>query len=172
MIEQWKPILEYPAYSVSNMGRVRLDIDRHKSKAGFEPQQEPDVKGYMRVALCNGGNHRRYVSVHRLVAKAFLPNPLNLPTVNHKNGIKWWNMVDNLEWSSYNRQMYHAQQTGLRAVKGYYYRGGPKPWRAQIEMGGRKHRKNISLGDFPTESEARVARIEAELKFQNMEVIP
>ena len=166
MIEQWKQIPEYPAYDVSNMGRVKLVIDRHKSKAGFEPRQEPDAKGYLRVALCNGGTHRRYVSVHRLVAKAFLPNSFNLPTVNHNNGIKWMNMVDNLEWSSYPHQMHHAQQTGLRPIKGYYYRGGKKPWRAQIEIGGRKNRKNIGLGNWATEQEAKIAREKAELQYQ------
>lgn len=56
-------------------------------------------KGYCRVSLCKDGNVKRY-NVHRLVAMAFIPNPDNLPEVNHKNEIKTDNSVSNLEWVS------------------------------------------------------------------------
>jgi hypothetical protein len=68
---------------------------------------------YSWVRLKNGSK-RRVFSIHRLVALAFLPNPLSLPTVNHKNGIKRDNVVTNLEWSSVADNNRHALRTGLR----------------------------------------------------------
>ena len=55
---------------------------------------------------------------HRLVAQAFIPNPNNLPCVNHKDGNKQNNCVDNLEWCSYSENMKHAVKNGLLVNKG------------------------------------------------------
>ena len=170
-MEQWKVIPQYPDYAVSNTGRVRLIVNRYKSKIGFEPKPSVSKKGYLRVALFNGPTRadRQYESIHKLVAKAFLPNPLNLPTVNHKQEPKTNNAVENLEWASYTRQMWHAQQTGLRPVKGYtYVAGQARPWIAQMESGGRKHRKARRIGAYATEAEAIAARAEAVAIHQNL----
>ena len=99
MIEEWRPIEGYEGlYEVSNTGRVR-SVDRfyyrlHKGKV-LSPTK--DRYGYLTVTLnCNGKS--KTIKIHRLVAQAFLPNPDNLPQVNHKDEDKTNNNVDNLEW--------------------------------------------------------------------------
>jgi hypothetical protein len=104
MSEIWKPIKGYEdLYEVSNTGRVRRI--RHKAVIGKTnptlPQREkkPHVNqdGYAMVGLYRGQT-QKHIGVHRLVAMAFIPNPENLPQVNHKDEDKTNNHVDNLEW--------------------------------------------------------------------------
>lgn len=71
--------------------------------------------GYMKVNISIYGEVKTYL-VHRLIALAYLPNPENKPTVNHKNGIKTDNNVDNLEWATWSEQIIHAQTTGLKPL--------------------------------------------------------
>lgn len=92
--EIFKDIKGYPNYQISNMGRV-WSIKRQK-------YLKPVIndKGYCVVLLYSINGKRKQEYIHRLVALAFLQNPDNLPTVNHKNEIKADNRVDNLEWMS------------------------------------------------------------------------
>ena len=69
--------------------------------------------GYEYVHLCNGKGKTKLFRVHRLVAETFIPNPNNLPCVNHKDGNKLNNSVKNLEWCTHSENMIHAYQTGL-----------------------------------------------------------
>lgn len=90
MSEIWKAIEGYGGkYEVSNLGRVR--------KGEKSVSQYKDCNGYMRISLYKDGKQRG-VKVHRLVAMAFIPNPDNLPMINHKDEVKTNNHVDNLEW--------------------------------------------------------------------------
>jgi len=73
--------------------------------------------GYERICLFVGGK-RTYHFVHRLVATNFIPNPLNLPQVNHKDGNKRNNRKDNLEWVTGSENMKHSFRIGLRSLKG------------------------------------------------------
>lgn len=66
-----------------------------------------DKYGYHRVTFSYNGKRKSY-SVHRLVATAFIPNPENKPTVNHKNGIKTDNSIENLEWATQSEQKRHS----------------------------------------------------------------
>lgn len=92
MIEIWKDIKDYEGlYQVSNYGRVRS----LKTYMILKPRKSNS--GYFRVGLSKKGKHKWFL-IHRLVATAFLSNPLNLPQVNHKDENKTNNKLENLEW--------------------------------------------------------------------------
>ena len=105
MEEIWKDIKDYPLYQVSNLGNVRSRNYQYfggkyrnilYKKKGRMLKQFVD-NGYAHVNLSRNGKIKKS-RVHRLVATAFLPNPTNLPMVNHKDENKLNNNVDNLEW--------------------------------------------------------------------------
>lgn len=88
MLVEWRKIPGYD-YEVSNYGRVRNSITGKVLSSDYDH--------YALVTLCSAAGQQQ-VSVHRLVAEAFIPNPLKLPMVNHKDENKHNNRVDNLEW--------------------------------------------------------------------------
>lgn len=103
-IENWKPVVGYDGlYEVSDWGRVR-SLDCYKPfrcgrrfyKGKLITQYKNVRNGYKQVHLCD--ITKKLHNVHRLVAEAFLPNPDNLPCVNHKNEDRTDNRVENLEW--------------------------------------------------------------------------
>lgn len=107
MKEVWRnvPIKEYAhLYQVSNLGHVRSKDRWIKQKNGSKAFKTgrilkplSDGRGYLKVVLCNKP-YRRRLFIHRLVALAFIPNPNNLPEVNHINENKRDNCASNLEW--------------------------------------------------------------------------
>ena len=118
--EEWREIEESGGkYSVSNLGRVRNNEIMHI----MSPVKLPN--GYVKVKLRIGREWT--VTVHRLVAKTFIPNPENKPEVNHINGIHDDNRVENLEWVTGEENRDHAKRIGLVKVanpykQGYLYR--------------------------------------------------
>ena len=95
--EEWKPIPGYEGlYEVSNYGRVR---SFKWSSNGKILSPGKDGSGYLFVTLCKDGK-TKLRRMHRLVAEAFIPNPNNLPLVNHKDECKKNNYFGNLEWCS------------------------------------------------------------------------
>lgn len=93
-------------YYVSNMGRIFVienqeDMNRNEHRL---VTQQRDKDGYLRVRLRNNKGKRITLFAHRLVAQAFIPNPDNKPTVNHKDEVKTNNHVENLEWMTTKEQ--------------------------------------------------------------------
>ena len=123
MIEIWKPVVGYEAlYEVSNLGAVRSLARKVRSKNNSERSvkerlliQSQNGRGYLHVGISNGKS--RSIVVHRLVATAFLGVAGERMTVNHKDGNKANNHVDNLEWVSVGENNKHAIETRLRVIK-------------------------------------------------------
>ena len=117
--EIWKDIDGFPGYQVSSEGRIRSFWNNAHNIAN-EPNIITGVKdkdGYIRVHL-HVDTKSKIVSLHRLIAKAFIPNPDNKPQVNHINGIKDDNRVKNLEWCTLSENRQHAYDTGLQNPPG------------------------------------------------------
>jgi len=99
---------QYPNYFVNEQGDVfstkfnkvrKMKLLNHKG-------------GYLQINISNN-NQRKTILVHRLIAQTFIPNLENKREVNHKNGIKWDNRIDNLEWNTPKENMNHATLNGL-----------------------------------------------------------
>ncbi len=124
MIEVWKSINGYDGlYEVSNYGRVRsLDhydcLGRLQRGRVLKPQR--DGKGlYLHIGLWKDGKSKPR-NIHRLVAEAFIPNPNNLPEVNHKDENKLNNSVSNLEWCDHKYNNNYGSKVN-------YYKGSKNP---------------------------------------------
>lgn len=103
MKENWKNISGYEEkYQVSNLGKVK----NIKNNFILKPI---DSHGYKYVHLCDASK-RKNKAIHRLVALAFIPNPFNYPEVNHKDGNKSNNNVNNLEWCSRKENAIHMSK--------------------------------------------------------------
>lgn len=104
MEEVWKDIEDWPGYQVSNLGRIKkleCDIVYNNGVVHHYPEYIQKLKvtaqGYMSCQF-SYNQDRHHIRVHRLVAKAFIPNPDNLPWVDHIDGDRTNNRVDNLRW--------------------------------------------------------------------------
>lgn len=118
--EVWRDVVGFEGrYIVSNMGNVmslprRVKFGRNERLAeGRMLAQSIDHYGYFIVVLSDGASRRKIGKVHRLVAEAFIPNPGNLATVDHINGIKTDNNVENLRWCSSEDNVRYAWAMGL-----------------------------------------------------------
>jgi len=123
--EIWEPIIGYEGiYEISSYGRMKCvythDIRRQKRKMFIKktgqakPRNKKDKREDMYViAYLHKNGNNKSCGIHRLVAINFIPNSENKPEVNHKNGVKWDNRVDNLEWVTSPENIKHAVENGL-----------------------------------------------------------
>lgn len=120
LYEVWKDVTGFEGlYMVSSFGRIKgcSKLIKHY-KGGFSRRKERILKtsedryGYLKVVL-QRDKKRLHTTVHRVVAKAFLKNPNNLPQVNHEDGNKKNNRVDNLTWCNTSYNIRHAIDNGL-----------------------------------------------------------
>lgn len=134
--EEWRDIPEYEGYQASNYGRVR------STNGGCElVLSQRDHKGYLTVSIAG----KSKVLAHRLVAMAFLPNPENLPQVNHRDFDRHNNRVENLEWctAEYNNAYNVERANELREAK----RKARTPEQIELERGHRSDAKRKWWGE-------------------------
>ena len=122
-MEEWKIINNFPKYAVSNLGNVKTLFWQNNVNGKLYPREKilTAIKrkdGYLKVNLHNDEYKSRGKGceclVHRLVAEAFILNPMDFTEVNHKDGDKTNNCVDNLEWCSRQQNVLHSYKLGLR----------------------------------------------------------
>ena len=110
----WLPVKGYEGYyEVSDTGLVKRIKGGKGARVGKCLSAKVCRNGYAEVILAKDCEHRTH-SVHRLVALAFLPNPERKADVNHLNGDKLNNAVENLQWATRSENNIHALQAGLR----------------------------------------------------------
>ena len=124
-MEQWKTIDGFPDYQVSTLGRVRGGRWGNIFKGGF------DRDGYKRINIYDSNKNPKLCGIHRLVASAFIENPLNKPCVDHINRIKDDNRVENLRWATHKEN----EDNKPRGKVGEKY----------IHLCGNKYRVNLSI---------------------------
>lgn len=117
--EVWAETFFSPNYLISNHGRLKALYKMVGGKSGsLRPVPERILKveldsyGYYRINLTVNSKQLKY-RIHRLVAIAFIPNPKNLPQINHIDGNKTNNLPENLEWCTLLENMAHAWRTGI-----------------------------------------------------------
>lgn len=106
-MEKYIIINNFENYAISNYGNIK-NIKKNRI---LKPVK--NKHGYLEYTFCQNGTKKTF-RIHRLVALYFIPNIYNKPYINHKNGIKTDNNVDNLEWCTAKENDTHARITGLK----------------------------------------------------------
>jgi hypothetical protein len=143
-MEEWRPINDYPNYSISSLGNVK------NNDTGLIRKPFISKRGYCRVNLSKNSKAKHY-SIHRLVGVHFLPNWNNYPEIDHIDRDKTNNKIFNLRWIDASGNCKNRGKECSSTHKGVYFIKSKNKWRAEIN---RKH-----LGYFETEELAYLATI-------------
>lgn len=120
MQEIWKEIKDFPNYQISNLGRVKAlkyysNIHKKYYDRELILKEKENKYGYRFVSLgCGKRGKRKNIAIHRLVAQAFITNKNNYREINHIDGNKSNNQVNNLEWCTRRENVLHAYKLGLK----------------------------------------------------------
>lgn len=145
--EVWIPVRDYPRYEVSNLGKVK------NITTGLFLKNTLLKIGYHQVATSNENGRKKWY-IHRLVALHFVPNPSQLPNVDHINRDRLDNRASNLRWCNQSQNTINQSSRQERRLysrfRGVTFNQQTQKWVAQITH----KRKHISIGYFETEAEA------------------
>lgn len=113
---EWIPIKNYEGlYEINSLGQIK-SLPKHSRWGRLTKEKILKSKGRSNVYCFLGlykNRIRTTLSEHRLIAMHFIPNPENKPCVNHINGIRNDNRIENLEWCTHSENTFHAHRTGL-----------------------------------------------------------
>jgi hypothetical protein len=146
-MEEWKQIIDYPEYFVSNFGNVKRK-ERLKKPV-------KDRTGYLNCQLFNKEGAKIF-KIHRLVGGAFIANPENNPNIDHIDFDKTNNNFSNLRWVNRIESQQHRKKTDIKKSSKYKnvsFNKRDKRWRVQIKI----NKKVIFLGQYKTELEGAIA---------------
>ena len=147
-------------YVIHGVGSV-LRIYKNKTK---ELKPYKDKYGYMVVNLCENGKVKQF-KVHRLVALQFIPNPENKKCVDHINGIRDDNRLENLRWLTHkeNLNAFRSNPAQIITKGGITKRKNGNSWQWQYRMSGKKKNKNMkSKEDLEKHREKKLAEYNIE----------
>lgn len=178
----WKDVLGFEGYyQVSKDGDIkslpRPQTSFHNGVTYWRKEKilkNPKNFDYHGVVL-KSPTARQVTKAHRLVATAFIPNPENKPFINHKNGIRHDNRVENLEWCDQSQNVQHAHDTGLIKIKGVS-RGDSHPCSTITEAVVRLIKldlptmRNIDIAKKHQVKQERVYEIRAGLTWKHVKV--
>jgi hypothetical protein len=170
MQEEWKDIIGYEGYyQISNLGRVKFLERKLIGTCGKFSRTTVLKEKIHRFQIFGMGYYATYLTInkvtkskyiHRLIAIHFIDNPHNLPFVNHIDGNKLNNAIENLEWVSNRENVCHGKKNIKKSSQysGVSWQKDRNKWKSQIYHNG----KVFHLGRFDTEEEAHNARVKYE----------
>jgi len=146
-MEEWKSIIDYDNYEISNFGNVR----NIKTNQLLTPTINNN--GYYRINLWKNNKYKTYL-IHRLLAIEFIPNPNNYSLIDHIDRNPLNNKLDNLRWANLSQNNYNRKYNNLTSkYRGVYWDKRKNKWGARISI----NRKSIFLGRYETEEEGALA---------------